>query len=45
MESESEIADLVQIFFYIGNTISDERKRRLVDLAYATAQDQLLHHT
>ena len=45
MEPESEIADLVQIFFYIGNTISDERKRRLMDLAYATAQDQLLHHT
>ncbi|KAJ5929303.1 hypothetical protein N7454_007151 [Penicillium verhagenii] len=35
-------ADLVRIFFYRGNTISDEHKQGLVALAFATARDQLV---
>lgn len=34
--------NFVRIFFYSGNTISAERKKSLVALAYATARDQLL---
>lgn len=34
--------NFVRIYFYGGNTISAERKRSLVALAYATARDQLL---
>ncbi|KAK6810747.1 hypothetical protein RU639_013606 [Aspergillus parasiticus] len=32
----------VKYFFYAGNTISPDRKRQLVALAYATARDQKL---
>lgn len=30
----------MKFFFYVGNTISPDRKRKLVALAYATARDQ-----
>jgi hypothetical protein len=32
--------NFVKFFFYVGNTISTERKQKLVALAYATARDQ-----
>lgn len=35
-------AHFVKYFFYAGNTISPDRKRQLVALAYATARDQKL---
>ncbi|KAI1423174.1 hypothetical protein F5Y12DRAFT_716536 [Xylaria sp. FL1777] len=34
--------NLVKYFFYTGNTISGQRKRALVALAYAAARDQQL---
>lgn len=42
MAGAREGVNFVRIFFYGGNTISPERKRSLVALAYATARDQLL---
>lgn len=35
-------ANFVKYFFYVGNTISKQRKESLVALAYATARDQKL---
>jgi hypothetical protein len=34
--------NFVKYFFYLGNTISPDRKAALVALAYATARDQEL---
>lgn len=34
--------NFVRYFFYAGNTISADRKKALVALAYATARDQQL---
>lgn len=33
----------IKFFFYVGNTISEERKQQLVALAYATAREQQLY--
>lgn len=34
--------NFIRYFFYAGNTISPDRKRKLIALAYATARDQKL---
>ncbi|WQF81933.1 hypothetical protein CDEST_06947 [Colletotrichum destructivum] len=46
MSSSTSGANLVRYFFYVGNTISKQRKQSLVALAYATALDRAdIHDT